>query len=75
MQNFVLHKKNVKVPSLYLQTLLTVDSARLRDEEGKTVIHCAAEQGKSHKQLIKLNFICAFSGRRKFDLCYCLCLG
>ena len=40
--------------SVYLQTLLTVDSARLRDEEGKTVIHCAAEQGKSYyEQFIK----------------------
>ena len=47
-----------------------MDSAGLRDEEGKTVIHCAAEQGKSHK-----HFICAFSSRRKLDLYYWLCLG
>ena len=33
----------------FLQTLLTVDSAQLRDEEGKTVIHCAAEQGNYHE--------------------------
>ncbi len=30
-----------------LQTLLTEDSAQLQDEEGKSVIHSAAEQGKS----------------------------
>ena len=76
---FILHKKNVtnknQVSSVYLQTLLTVDSARLRDEEGKTVIHCAAEQGKSHTQFIELNPICSFCSRPKLNSYCWLCFG